>query len=238
MPEEGCIFVEELDWLLAIRPPALPSPLTPTFREAELRCATLPVAAALASPLRRPCNNRAHALGASRKAVLNDGLAWQWRRTLQLLARTPSPPPQLRLASAVLLALQDRLEEAAAALETVLEGPAADVPEMQVAYLKAWLALADPRADLAAAAADARRFASDCQDAKWQVCRGFGFWGKGWGAVAVAAMASCIVVFPGVQGFVVVLDCNAVCTSGEMLRRACGSHGPNEAPWAGATASL
>ncbi|MBL9099988.1 MAG: hypothetical protein JNL82_03465 [Myxococcales bacterium] len=100
-------------------------------------------------------NARAHQLGA-RRQILNDALAGQWRRFLDVVAHRPAVGPDDRLAAAHYLFALDRTDEALAALARVDRGGLAT--GLQYDYLAAYAACC--RGDLAAA----RALASPWQD--------------------------------------------------------------------------
>ena len=75
-------------------------------------------------------NARAHRLGGKLR-ILNDGLAAQYRRFLDLVAHRARPTAEDWLAAAHYLLAQDRVEPALAALVTVMRAPrAAAVPSV------------------------------------------------------------------------------------------------------------
>lgn len=82
-------------------------------------------------------NARAHRLGA-RLRILNDGLAAQWTRFLELVAHRPAPTAEDQLAAAAYLLAQDRLDEALAAFARV--DAAAIVDRLQHDYVAAYVA--------------------------------------------------------------------------------------------------
>ncbi|CAN5849621.1 hypothetical protein BH11MYX3_BH11MYX3_07920 [soil metagenome] len=82
-------------------------------------------------------NARAHRLGSKLK-ILNDGLAAQYDRFLELLLHRPRPTPEDLLAAAMYLLAQDRVEDAFAALARVTPEALAD--RMQHDYLAAYAA--------------------------------------------------------------------------------------------------
>ncbi len=82
-------------------------------------------------------NARAHPLGSKLK-ILNDGLAAQYDRFLELLLHRPRPTPEDLLAAAMYLLAQDRVENAFAALARV--SPEAIADRMQHDYLAAYAA--------------------------------------------------------------------------------------------------
>jgi len=82
-------------------------------------------------------NARAHRLGAKLR-ILNDGLAAQYLRFLELVAHRPGATPEDLLAAASYLLAQDRLEAALAMLARVV--PASITEQMQHDYLAAYAA--------------------------------------------------------------------------------------------------
>ena len=82
-------------------------------------------------------NARAHRLGSKLK-ILNDGLAAQYDRFLDLLLHRPRPTPEDLLAAATYLLAQDRVEDAFVMLARVDPGAVAD--RMQHDYLAAYAA--------------------------------------------------------------------------------------------------
>lgn len=82
-------------------------------------------------------NARAHRLGPKLR-ILNDGLAAQYTRFLELVAHRPQPTAEDMLAAASYLLAQDRIEPALAAFARVDANAVAD--RMQYDYLSAYLA--------------------------------------------------------------------------------------------------
>jgi hypothetical protein len=82
-------------------------------------------------------NARAHRLGA-RRQILNDGLAAQYTRFLDLVAHRPAPTSEDLLAATAYLLAQDQLAAALATLARV--EPTALVDRLQHAYLAAYAA--------------------------------------------------------------------------------------------------
>ncbi len=82
-------------------------------------------------------NARAHQLGSSR-VILNDKFRQQYDSFLQLLSFRPNFTAEDQLGLAAVLILQDRLDEASAALAKV--DPAQIHERLQYDYLQAWLA--------------------------------------------------------------------------------------------------
>jgi hypothetical protein len=82
-------------------------------------------------------NARAHRLGAKLR-ILNDGLAAQYSRFLDLVAHRGAPTPEDLLAATAYLFAQDRIEEGLRTLERVIPGGLAD--RMQYDYLVAYAA--------------------------------------------------------------------------------------------------
>jgi hypothetical protein len=82
-------------------------------------------------------NARAHRLG-PKVRILNDGLAAQYERFLELAAHRPAPTDEDLLAAAVCLLAQDRIEAALAALARVRPDAVAD--RMQHDYVAAYAA--------------------------------------------------------------------------------------------------
>lgn len=82
-------------------------------------------------------NARAHRLGPARR-ILNDGLAAQYQRFLDLVVHRPVPTAEDLLAATAYLLAQDRLADALATLARVTPGALAD--RMQHDYLAAYAA--------------------------------------------------------------------------------------------------
>ncbi|MBA3455955.1 MAG: hypothetical protein H0T42_22850 [Deltaproteobacteria bacterium] len=82
-------------------------------------------------------NARAHRLGAKLR-ILNDGLAAQYTRFLDLLAHRRAPTPEDLLAATAYLLAQDRIEDGLRTLERVVPDGLAD--RMQYDYLVAYAA--------------------------------------------------------------------------------------------------
>ncbi|MDQ3295736.1 MAG: hypothetical protein M3619_04070 [Myxococcota bacterium] len=82
-------------------------------------------------------NARAHRLGPKLR-ILNDGLAAQYQRFLDLVAHRPAPTPEDLLAAAAYLMTQDRVDASTAMLARV--DPATIADRMQHDYLAAYVA--------------------------------------------------------------------------------------------------
>lgn len=99
-------------------------------------------------------NARAHQLGAKRK-ILNDALAEQYRSFLTTLLFERTPSADQLVAAAGYAIVQDRIDDALALLErTDLAGVTG---QLQLDYLRAWLAIGLERPDEARALAERHR---------------------------------------------------------------------------------
>lgn len=107
-------------------------------------------------------NARAHRLG-NKLRILNDGLAAQYARFLELVTHRPRPTSEDLLAAATYLLAQDRVEEALAVLERVEPEVLAD--RMQYDYVAAFAACL--RGDLPSARALATRWIAHPVD-RWR----------------------------------------------------------------------